>query len=377
MPKKVFPKSAKKKPKAAPTPKRPTTPARKPKPTTGKGAKGNGKGKPRKAPSVASTGRTGAGVGETSPKGRQSSMHNVGPVKKQTAKKPLRKRKPTKRRKPKPDPPEPAAVVRPKKPGIRSWYVLSVEPGMDSRARKAIRKQKKIDGLEKYIGRVYSPVHIEEVTIPAVGDEVCAGGPCDDARTARREGNRHAWWSLNSSSFSGMNFDLCPEGYRVQVFPTKRGDWSASWQWRVIKLIPGSEKTVSRKVLKFPGYLIAHLKLTPDAFHLVTSAKGVLNILMSNDRPTPLESEEAALLLVEQAAANLAARKKEKKKVELLYRVGDMVAVVDGTWKNQVGKVIQISGEDHDPEVTVEVTVLGNKLPVKIQHWLLVKKESK
>lgn len=376
MPKKVFPKSAKKKPKAAPTPKRSTAPARKPKPATGKGAKGNGKGKPRKAPSVASTGRTGAGVGETSPKGRKSNLRNVGPVKKQTAKKPLRKRKPTKRRKPKPDPPEPAAVVRPKKPGIRSWYVLSVEPGMDSRARKAIRKQKKIDGLEKYIGRVYSPVHIEEVTIPATGQTI-AEGVEQDAKDSRYAGNLTAWNHLGHDGVFPHDRSICPPGYRVQVFPTKRGDWSANWQWRVIRLTPGSERTVSRKVLKFPGYLIAHLKLTPDAFHLVTSAKGVLNILMSNDRPTPLESEEAALLLVEQAAANLAARKKEKKKVDLLYRVGDRVAVVDGTWKNQVGKVLQIAGEEHDPEVTVEVTVLGNKLPVKIQHWLLVKKESK
>lgn len=338
-------------------PARPPAPAPKPQKCPQKGKRGAKRVKPLPTDENATCAKL-EPLKKVKPKGKRK-RPPVAPVSTRGAKRRKRKR---------------PVATKPKRPSRRKWYILSVNMGMDDRARRDIKKRKKIEGLERVIGQVYSPYYLVEETLPKAGDVIKEGIGLDP-KSAREAGNMAAWFEIQAEVCDPRT---CPSGWRVQVFPAKNketGKVTNGWMWKLVKERDEEERKVLRKRKKFPGYLVANLELTPDAFHLVTEAEGVHCILMSNDKPTPMESEEAALLLLERTAVNkeYLRHREENKKVELDYKVGDKVVVTEGVWKRQSGKVVQISGPDNDPLISVMVSMLGREFPVQISHKSVVK----
>jgi len=268
----------------------------------------------------------------------------------------IQKAKSNKPRRPKTDP--------------RKWYVISVEMGVEDRATKHIRKARKMYDLHKDIGKVYSPTHMAEVIPPKKG-EVVASGHNMSRHEAKEVGTLRAW---QHSEARGSLPHICPDGYRIQVYQSHKPP-NQLWSWRVIK--EGNEESlpVMKKRKKFPGYLIVQMNLTANVFHAITGDKLIHCILMSNDTPTAMDNEEAALLLLEQATITRPKNKEsitEDNKMGEIFAVGDVITVMDGTWKKNSGTVIRLP-DTVDGKVLVNLSVMGVLVALEIPSLILVK----
>lgn len=112
------------------------------------------------------------------------------------------------------------------------------------------------------------------------------------------------------------------------------------------------EKIVENKL--FPSYVLIHMTMTDESWHVVRNITGVTGFVGPGSRPVPLTEEEvAALISIEHVAENP-------------LKVGDTVAIVSGLFAafNYTGTLSEISENGED--VTVMVSTPGRLMPVKL-----------
>lgn len=211
----------------------------------------------------------------------------------------------------------PTCLVPPKtrprsKSRHRTFYVLCVEPGMDARVKRDLMKKARIADLDRYFGRVIIPTH------------------------------------------------------------------------KVTEMRKGQPVTMNRRA--FPGYLIVKMEYTPDVAHLIDKIQGAVGLLPlrpsigSNPteedmqdardwRPTALPTEEAARILLAEKM------KKAERKLVLEYKEGSTVRVDDSNsaWNGKEGKVVNITKDERNPLVTVEMVIIGRPVSVNFGYWMLKK----
>lgn len=272
-----------------------------------------------------------------------------------------------------PDPePNPAYTTTPNKQG-RMWYVITVDPKLERRVKKDIKRKKLINEV-KGIGRCYSPLTLAEVPVYNPGEIVAEGKAVALTAGEAADKGRAAAYDLEGLVYEGQKRE--PDGYRVRVFPSKakeKGKVSNTWDF-VVRTEPSSEphKTVMRQVRKFPGYVVCGLKLTNEVFHLIKETRGVFGFLDSNDNPTALRDKESAELLIEMRE-NGQKIKEHREKMKMRLNVGDRVEVLEGFCRGLEGKVLPYKDEGDDPTVKVEVGLMGRPVPVDIPHSQLRK----
>lgn len=113
------------------------------------------------------------------------------------------------------------------------------------------------------------------------------------------------------------------------------------------------EKIVESKL--FPSYVLIHMTMTDESWHVVRNITGVTGFVGPGSRPVPLTDEEvAALISTEHVSA------------ENPLKVGDTVAIVSGLFAafNYTGTLSEISENGED--VTVMVSTPGRLMPVKL-----------
>lgn len=328
--------------------------------------------KPKAKPKPATKKATGKPVkGRTAPKTGKPSPKPTKPAKRDArGKKPA----PLAEAEPVPVPTQPAKPkpVNPAK--VKLWYVLCVEPGADGKVCKGIRKKKLIEGMENEIGRVFSPTKVEEKLLPKAGD-VLAEGKEPEPDSARKAGVKWVWDHVGADEWS-RDPNMPPPGYRVVIFPAQsqtKGKQGNGWQWKVRdERSPEERKCMVRERI-FPGYVLVRMKMTPDAFHLVRSIRGVSYYLPTDASPTALETEEAATLLIQQTETNKKAKEARERRIALSVKTGDNVDVIEGVWKGNSGVVKSVSGTTDDPIITVTLTVWGRPVPVPLKWNEVVK----
>lgn len=113
------------------------------------------------------------------------------------------------------------------------------------------------------------------------------------------------------------------------------------------------EKIVENKL--FPSYVLIHMTMTDESWHVVRNITGVTGFVGPGSRPVPLTEEEvAALISIEHVST------------ENPLKVGDTVAIVSGLFAafNYTGTLSEISENGED--VTVMVSTPGRLMPVKL-----------
>lgn len=103
----------------------------------------------------------------------------------------------------------------------------------------------------------------------------------------------------------------------------------------------GETKEVERKV--FPGYVLVKMVMSDDSWFVVRNVRGCTGFVGPNGKPVPLTEEEIAALGV------------EKKQIEINYRVGDTVKIIDGPLENFSGVVDEIDREKNMVRVTISM----------------------
>ena len=114
----------------------------------------------------------------------------------------------------------------------------------------------------------------------------------------------------------------------------------------------GKRKEVERKI--FPGYVIVKMVMTDESWYAVRNIRGCTGFVGPSSKPIPLTEDEVARLGI------------EKKEVEVSYKVGDSVNIVDGPLDRVfIGTVEEMDVEKN--RVRVTVSMFGRETPVELE----------
>lgn len=130
----------------------------------------------------------------------------------------------------------------------------------------------------------------------------------------------------------------------------------------VVELRDGSRRTVERRI--FPGYILVDMIMTDESWFVVRNTPGVTGFVGSGGQPIPLREEEAEGILKRM--------EDDAPKVEVSFRVGDAVRIVDGPFTDFLGTVDHLNVDKG--KVRILVSFFGRETPVELD-FLQVEKE--
>ena len=119
----------------------------------------------------------------------------------------------------------------------------------------------------------------------------------------------------------------------------------------VTEIKDNKRKEVERKI--FPGYVLVKMVMTDDSWYVVRNIRGCTGFVGPSSKPIPLSDEEVAALGV------------DKKTVEVQYKVGDSIRIVDGALEGFVGTVEELDLEKN--RVRVTISMFGRETPAEIE----------
>lgn len=128
-----------------------------------------------------------------------------------------------------------------------------------------------------------------------------------------------------------------------------------------IRIKGGKRMVVEEKI--YPGYVLVEMLVTDDSWYMVRNTPRVTGFVGSGTTPIPLSKEEIDLLFQRMEA------KEPKYKVDV--KIGDMVRITDGPFKDFEGK-IHIVDEERG-KIKVLVSIFGRETPVELD-FLQIKK---
>jgi transcriptional antiterminator NusG len=120
----------------------------------------------------------------------------------------------------------------------------------------------------------------------------------------------------------------------------------------------GRKVTVPKKV--FPGYILARLYMSDDAWFVVRNTPGVTGFVGSGTKPTPLSRREVERIL------GVTKEEEEKKAPRFKpdWEVGETVRVVEGPFADFNGMIEDINVDQS--KVRVLVDIFGRETPVEL-----------
>ncbi len=127
---------------------------------------------------------------------------------------------------------------------------------------------------------------------------------------------------------------------------------------KVVEMRRGRKVDAERKF--FPGYLLVHMEMTDEAFHLIKNTPKVTGFLGTGAKPMPIPDSEA-----EQIRAQVQ-EGVERPKPSISFEIGERIRVADGPFASFEGNV-----EDVDEERTrlkVAVSIFGRATPVELEY---------
>jgi transcriptional antiterminator NusG len=122
-----------------------------------------------------------------------------------------------------------------------------------------------------------------------------------------------------------------------------------------IKVKGGRRTSVEEKI--YPGYVLVRMIMTDDSWYVVRNTPRVTGFVgTDNTKPTPLSEEEVNSLLVRMG--------KEESKFNVDLKVGDLVKVTDGPFKDYDGKISEV--DEERGRVKVLVPIFGRETAIEL-----------
>ena len=121
-----------------------------------------------------------------------------------------------------------------------------------------------------------------------------------------------------------------------------------------VEVKDGKRRTVERHI--FPGYVLVNLILTEESWFVVRNTPGVTGFVGMGNLPTPLRPEEVAQIIKRMES--------DSPMVNVTFKVGERVRIVDGPFNDFRGVVANIDMER--TKVRVMVSFFGRETPVEL-----------
>lgn len=125
----------------------------------------------------------------------------------------------------------------------------------------------------------------------------------------------------------------------------------------VVEMRAGKKRRSERKF--FPGYVLIHMELDDDTWHLVKETPRVLGFIGGKaDKPAPISDAEAEAILQRVQVGS------EQATPKTMFEPGELVRVVDGPFNDFSGVVEEVNYEKN--RLHVAVTIFGRSTPVEL-----------
>lgn len=132
-------------------------------------------------------------------------------------------------------------------------------------------------------------------------------------------------------------------------------------------VVPTEEVTEVRRAQKvnterkfFPGYVLIHMEMSDDAWHLVKDVPKVTGFLGNKNKPSPISDAEAERIMKQQQEGT------ETRRPAVIFEVGEQVRVADGPFTSFNGVVEDV--DEDKARVKVMVSIFGRPTPVDLEY---------
>jgi transcriptional antiterminator NusG len=126
----------------------------------------------------------------------------------------------------------------------------------------------------------------------------------------------------------------------------------------VVEMKAGQKAISERKF--FPGYVLVEMAMTDESWHLVKSTPKVTGFVGGTAmRPTPITQKEVDGILAQVQEGV------EKPRPKVLFEVGELVRVKEGTFTDFNGTVEDVNYDKS--KLRVAVTIFGRATPVELE----------
>ncbi len=124
----------------------------------------------------------------------------------------------------------------------------------------------------------------------------------------------------------------------------------------IIEVKKGTKINTERNF--FPGYVLVHMVLTDDSWHLVKNTQKVTGFLGVKGKPSPISEAEVKRIMA-QVEDRIA-----KPTLTYTFEIGEQVRVCEGPFSSFSGLVEEVETEKQ--RLKVSVTIFGRPTPVDL-----------
>jgi transcriptional antiterminator NusG len=128
-----------------------------------------------------------------------------------------------------------------------------------------------------------------------------------------------------------------------------------------IKIKNGKREVVEEKI--YPGYVLVEMIVTDDSWYVVRNTPNVTGFVGAGTTPIPVSEKE-----IEELKKRMEMKEPQYK---IDVKVGDLVKIVDGPFKDFEGKVSEI--DEERGKVKVLINMFGRDTPVELDSLQLKK----
>jgi transcriptional antiterminator NusG len=131
----------------------------------------------------------------------------------------------------------------------------------------------------------------------------------------------------------------------------------------VIEIRRNKKVTAERRFM--PGYVLVHMELADEGYHLINSINRVTGFLGPHGRPMPMRDAEVQAILgrVEEG--------QDAPRTLVHFEIGEKVKVSDGPFEDFDGMVEEVDEENARLKVTV--SIFGRATPVELEFTQVTK----
>ncbi|HHL20864.1 MAG TPA: transcription termination/antitermination protein NusG [Aliiroseovarius sp.] len=133
----------------------------------------------------------------------------------------------------------------------------------------------------------------------------------------------------------------------------------------VIEVRRGKKVTTERRFM--PGYVLVHMEMSDEGYHLVTGINRVTGFLGPQGKPMPMRDAEVNAIL------NRVEENEAAPRTLVHFEVGEKVTVTDGPFEGFDGMVEGV--DDENQRLKVSVSIFGRATPVELEYTQVTKQD--